>query len=306
MQAALELSIRSYDLVHVHSVYLWPTNMAARCAHAADVPYVVSPRGMLVPELVAMKSSLIKSAWLTWIESETLAHAARVHMTSTRELQDARRLALPLPSPCIVPNGVRGPEVDWQSEVSTRVHTSRSAGPYVLFLGRVHWKKGLPLTLRALAGTDMQLVICGPDDEGYTPELLRIAQDAGVADQVRFEQEVRSADKWALLAGARCVVLASDNENFGNVVPEAMWMGVPLVVSDHTGASDIVQAADCGFVCPREEHALRQALMALWNEPSQASTLGENGRLYAQRELTWTAVARRMAEHYGKAIVASS
>jgi glycosyltransferase involved in cell wall biosynthesis len=294
MERALERTIERFDIVHLHAVYLWPTNMAARVAQRAGVPYVISPRGMLVPELVSRKNAWIKSSWLTLIESLTLANAAHVHMTSLRELEDARRLPLPLPSPRIVPNGVHGPAPGFRDQVSDRARALIAEGPYVLFLGRVHWKKGLPRTIEALRGTPLRLLVCGPDDEGFADELRKLATDAGVAAQTRIEDSVAGADKWALLEAARCVVLASDNENFGNVVPEAMWMRTPVVVSDQTGASEVVRQAGCGLVCARTPEAVREALLELWSNDARRAAMGEAGERYARAHLTWRSVAEQM------------
>lgn len=298
MQRALERTIDRYDIVHLHAVYLWPTNMAARVAHAAGVPYVISPRGMLVPELVSRKNAWVKTGWLTLIESLTLANAAHVHMTSARELEDARRMPLPLPSPVIVPNGVNGPERGFRGQVSERARELIASGPYVLFLGRVHWKKGLPRTVEALRGTTMRLIVCGPDEEGFARELRALAQGMGVAAQLRIESAVAGADKWALLEAARCVVLASDNENFGNVVPEAMWMKTPVVVSDHTGASEVVLRAGSGLVCKRDPDAVREALLALWQDDDLRRAMGEAGERYARENLGWGSVAEHMLRCY--------
>lgn len=302
MQRALEASIDRYDMVHLHAVFLWPTNMAARVAQRAGVPYVLSPRGMLVPELVARKSAWVKAGWLTWIESKTLAGAARVHVTSQLELEDARRLPLPLPAPLIVPNGVDGPDRDFRGRVSARVSELIASGPYVLFLGRVNWKKGLLLTVDAVRGTDLRLLVCGPDDEGFGGELRSYALREGAGEQVRIEPAVSGADKWALLAAARAVVLASDNENFGNVVPEAMWMRVPVVVSDRTGAAEVIARAGAGLVCPREAGALREALLRLWNDAELRRALGEAGARYARSELSWRSVALHMQRGYEGAL----
>jgi hypothetical protein len=57
MGKVLDVMIDRYDVVHLHSVFLWPTFAAARAAHRRGVPYVVSPRGMLVPDLIARKRS---------------------------------------------------------------------------------------------------------------------------------------------------------------------------------------------------------------------------------------------------------
>src|SRR5262245_54954207 len=65
---ALHLELGSLDVVHLHSVFLWPTWAAARAARKARVPYVLSPRGMLVKDLIARRSRLTKSAWIHLIE----------------------------------------------------------------------------------------------------------------------------------------------------------------------------------------------------------------------------------------------
>src|SRR5688572_2488741 len=82
MRRALAAKIGEYDLVHIHAIYLWPGYAAARAAHRAHVPYVISPRGMLVPELIRRKSRFVKKAWLATIERRNFAHAAGIHFTS--------------------------------------------------------------------------------------------------------------------------------------------------------------------------------------------------------------------------------
>src|SRR5439155_8383998 len=64
MRRMLEKRVRDFDVVHAHSVFLWPTAAAARAAHARGVPYVISPRGMLVNELIERKSRFAKRAWI--------------------------------------------------------------------------------------------------------------------------------------------------------------------------------------------------------------------------------------------------
>jgi glycosyltransferase involved in cell wall biosynthesis len=302
LKAALQARIAGYDCVHLHSVFLWPTNAAASVARAAGVPYVLSPRGMLVPELVQEKSRWLKSAWLTLVESRTLAGAAHVHLTSRRELLDAQRMPLPIPAPRVVPNGVRGPADGWQERVSTRAGAIAERKPFVLYLGRLSWKKGLPRTIEALAGSDVRLVICGPDDEGMTPQLRALAERTGVAARVAIEEAVDGADKWALLQAARAIVLASDNENFGNVVPEAMWMGTPVVVSEQTGARDVVEQAGAGLVCARDPSALRDALGSLWRDAALCARMGQAGQRFAREHLSWPFVARQMQACYASAI----
>jgi glycosyltransferase involved in cell wall biosynthesis len=301
MEPALERIIDRYDVVHLHAVYLWPTNMAARVAVRAGVPYIVSPRGMLVPDLVSRKSRWVKTGWLTLIESLTLAHAAHVHLTSAGELRDARRMPLPLPSPRIVPNAIKGPEAGFRAEITERGRALCATAPYVLFLGRVHWVKGLPRTVEALRGTPLRLLVCGPDDEGFAVQLRALADKLGVAQQLQIEGPIAGADKWAVIEAARCLVLASDNESFGNVVPEAMCMKTPVVVSDTTGAADVVLEAGAGLVCERTPDAVRAALLTLWNDAGAREAMGIAGERYARERLSWRGVTEQMVLCYEQA-----
>jgi glycosyltransferase involved in cell wall biosynthesis len=144
----------------------------------------------------------------------------------------------------------------------------------------------------------VQLVICGPDDEGYTAELERVAHRHGVTSQLHFEGPVQGDDKWALLAGARFVILPSDNENFGNVVLEAMAVGRPVIVTEHVGAARIVRESEAGLVCAAEPAAVRAAMQALWENASLADAHGRSGRACVQQRFGWQQVAARMADAY--------
>ena len=90
MREALHLNIANFDIVHLHSVFLWPTSAAAQAARKAGVPYVLSPRGMLVGDLIRRKSSLAKRAWITLFERRNIEKAAAVHLTSEIEASELK------------------------------------------------------------------------------------------------------------------------------------------------------------------------------------------------------------------------
>ena len=81
MGRALMQTVAGFDAVHLHAVYLWPTWAGARAAKAHQVPYVISPRGMLVPELMRRKSRWLKAAWVALIERGNLEGAAAILTT---------------------------------------------------------------------------------------------------------------------------------------------------------------------------------------------------------------------------------
>ncbi|MEO8033156.1 MAG: glycosyltransferase, partial [Acidobacteriota bacterium] len=243
MKTALKRDIVQYDVVHGHSIFLWPTAAAFRESFRAQVPYLISPRGMLVPELIRRKSALAKKTWLRFVERSNFEHAAAIHFTSEGELRDAERTNLPLPSPFIIPNGIDlPPESDMVRERRT-----------LLYLGRINWKKGIEQLIRALPLLqDARLIIAGNDEENYRAKLPR-------NDQVTFVGQVSGNEKDVLLRQATMLVLPSQNENFGNVVLEAMATGTPVVVTAGVVLAPDVDRAHAGVVVANNEPALLAA-----------------------------------------------
>lgn len=281
MRKALRTFVPLCDVVHVHSVFLWPTSAAARIASRAGVPYVVSPRGMLVPELIRRKSRVAKSLWLRAVERQTLRDAALVHFTSRRELEDARQLDLPLPAHAIVPNGVDIPPPN-----------DAPHGDELLFLGRINWKKGLDRLIEAMKLLpEARLVVAGNDEENYTATLPR-------AGNVRFAGAVSGGAKATLLRQSAALVLPSISENFGNVVLEALAAGTPVVVTPEVGLAGDVEAAGAGVVTSNEPAALAAALRALLADRTTREEMGRRGRALVEARFTWERVAAEMEEHY--------
>ena len=109
MRQALATNIASFDIVHLHSVFLWPTSAAAQAARRVGVPYVLSPRGMLVKDLIRRKSSLAKRAWIALFEHRNIEAAAAVHLTSEIEASELRMLGFRSARLAVVANGIEFP-----------------------------------------------------------------------------------------------------------------------------------------------------------------------------------------------------
>ena len=273
--------VANYDLVHIHAIWLWPGYAAARAAKRANVPYVISPRGMLVPELIRRKSALVKRAWLAAVERRNFVEAAGIHFTSDVEERDAKRTGVPLPSPFIVPNGI---DLEPRPDVPREDNT-------LLFLGRINWKKGLDRAIELLPHVSARLIIAGNDEENLTPRLQELAEKLGVADRVEFRGPVYGAAKWELMARASLFVLLSLSENFGNAVLEALMMETPALLSPEVGLADDVVAANAGITNVEE-------LPALLADRERRAMMGRNGRALVESKFTWPRVAAAMEEAY--------
>jgi glycosyltransferase involved in cell wall biosynthesis len=290
---AARAEVAGFDAVHLHSVFLWPTTAAARAAERTGVPYVLSPRGMLVPELVRAHGRGRKLAWMLLAERRTIERAAALHATSALEAADAARMDLPLPPAAVIPNGI-DPE-PWDGNLaalSPPVRALIEAGPFLLFLGRLSWKKGLDRLIPALgAAPGAVLAVAGNDEEGLRPGLERLAPEA----RARFLGPVHGADKAALLHRAAALVLPSRSENFGNVVLESWAAGRPVAVTPEVGLADTVRETGAGVVLNGD---LGRGLRELLADPARLDDMGRRGAAAVRERFGWEAVAREMERIY--------
>jgi glycosyltransferase involved in cell wall biosynthesis len=300
---ALKQDVGLFDVVHTHSVFLWPTWAASHFSRRANVPYLISPRGMLVKEMVERRSRLAKRAWIEIFEKRNLKMAAAIHATSALEATELQRFGWRLPRIAVIPNVVDQPD-EADGSISPDVREAADRLPFALFLGRISWKKGLDRLLRAFARTRFgRLVIVGPNDESLLPELLQLAGELQISERVHFlARTVSRQDKAHLYNLAQLFVLPSYSENFGNTVIEAMQHAKPVVVTPEVGAAEIVGKAKCGLIVAGDPKPLGEAIDCLMTDSSLASRMGEAGRRHVLLHFEWRAVGAQMEALYDDVI----
>ena len=296
MKRRLRRHVSDFDVVHTHAIYLWPLWTAARSARDAGVPYVVSPRGMLEKALIEERSAVLKAGLIGFIERRTLEDAAAIHVTSARELKEASAFGFRLPRVHEIPNGVN---LDSDPTGASAPIAALAGGqPFVLFLGRISWKKGLDRLLRAFALVErVRLVIAGNDEEQFQPTLETLARQLGLGDRVTFTGQVGAADKATLLRNAQCLVLPSYSENFGNVVVEAMAEACPVIVTPEVGLAPAVQSSGAGIVVNGNSEDLGAAISSVIADPQRRALMGQRGKA-AAAGFSWPAVAEQMERLY--------
>jgi glycosyltransferase involved in cell wall biosynthesis len=296
----LRREINRFDVIHLHTVFLWPMWAAARLARSANVPYLISPRGMLVKGLIERKSNLAKIIWIRLIEKKNLEAASAIHVTSELEKEELVRFNWQLPRIAMIPNGVEDLEYSAFEYPSSDVAKIASNQPLILYFGRINWKKGLDRLLEAFALTSVgQLAIVGPDEESLVPQLQILAKKLGICRRTHFlPRTVLASDKAFLFSKARLFVLSSYSENFGNTVIEAMQRGISVVVTPEVGAAEIVQGAAGGLVVQGDPQSLSKGINRLIQQPVLAEKLGANGRRYVSANLAWSKIAGEMEGLY--------
>ncbi len=289
------------DVVHLHGVWSGFLAAFAQTARRHGIPYIVAPHGMLEPWPLAVhvrRKSLALRTYQGWI----LRYAAAVHATSQAEAANLRRLGLTQSPIFVIPNAVDAPpESESLAETQPRPADARKR---LLFLSRIHPKKGLDLLLRAWAAlrpVDWELAIVGHGDPAYVQEVKRLAASLKVAN-VAFHAHVDGEEREAMFAQSSAFILPTYSENFGNVVAEAMARGLPVITTTGT-PWDVVAERKLGWYVPPNLDGVQQALIELLATDHRVLTaIGTRGRQYVKDNLLIDAVTPRLLEMYRTAI----
>jgi glycosyltransferase involved in cell wall biosynthesis len=302
----LSTRLGSVDLVHIHgcwNAFGWATAQACR---RAGVRFVLSPRGMLYPWSFA-NGRLRKWVSYQLAERRSLREAAFLHVTSSDEANAVAALNVPPPI-VTIPNGITDdatPLRERAGEFRDRFGIPRSSF-VVLFLGRLHPKKGVSLLLdafRRVATTysDARLVLAGGGDAGYVQTLTRAVEDLVRERRVAFIGHVNGDDRALALASADAFALTSYSENFGLAVGEAMAARLPVIVTRGCPWPSIVEWR-AGWWVESTVDDVTHALDSLLSHRAAAKQMGERGHREVLRAFDWTRIGQSMLKAYETAL----
>ena len=284
------------DLVHNNGVWMMPNIYAGMIARRRRIPLVFSPRGMFSEWALGFSRGRKRFAW--WCLGATARRRghhllpcdvgergaghppAGVPAAGRRDSQRRR------PPPARGCSGTAG----------------RSARRRLLFLSRIHPKKGIPILLRAWQSVerheaDWELVVAGPDEAGHLPQMQALAGELGLR-RVAFPGPAYGDAKAALYRSADLFVLPTHSENFGMAIAEALAYAVPVITT--TGAPWAgLQERDCGWWIELSEANLADALRTAMNLPwAVRAEMGRRGRLWMEQSYGWDRIATEMKSVY--------
>jgi len=318
--AGLELAARESewaDVVHFHA--LWhPMHLdVARLAREANRGCVLSTHGMLDDYTMKMKP-LKKRVYLRLAGTRVLESMHFMHCTSPIELSESRRwfgaardrgrvIPLALDVDALTATGARAPS-GATGGAEVREKLGLPPGKIVLFLGRVHPIKGLPLLVEAFARMRERddaavLVIAGDEESKAEANLIRsLVRERGLDERVRLVGVVNGAVKTALLSEAEVLVLPSHHENFGMVIPEALMCGTPVVVTKGVGIWPDVVDRGAGLAVERDPDGLSKAIRSVLDDPAAAAAMAQAGADWVRQCLSGDAVMSQYESMYEDAV----
>lgn len=294
------MQLPAVDVMHMHGVWNPIIKAAARAAHARNIRFVITPHGTLDPWSLAQRK-LKKHLALALSYRKILNTATFIHTLNEDEkrLLDPLKLAAPRE---VIPNGIFLEELANLPAPGTfrAAHPELGDAPFVLFLSRLHYKKGLDYLADAFAITAKQhpgvhLVVAGPDGGAREAFEQQVAQLH--TPNVHVVGPLYGEDKLAALVDAAIFCLPSRQEGFSIAITEALALGVPVVISDQCHFPEVAQAS-AGIITPLEPKAIADAMNTLLADQALRQRMGSAGSELVRTRYTWPKVAERTIELY--------
>ena len=293
-------NIHNYDLLHIHGIFSYSSTIAMTIARCQKVPYIIRPLGQLCIWSL-QQSAIKKQIYLKVIEKANLNHSQSIHFTSITEQQEAALLNLTSPN-FIIPHGLTiTNKIPYAYQRLRQYFNLPIDEPIVLFLSRLHPKKGLDYLIPALGKLShyrFTFIIAGSGDLDYENELKTLVTTHGIKEKTYFAGFVKGEIKDLLMQGADIFALTSYSENFGISVLESLAAGTPVIITPGVALSDIVQQQHLGYVTELNINDIATTIQNFLDHPQAAKKMGDSARKFILDNYTWDSIALKMISVY--------
>jgi glycosyltransferase involved in cell wall biosynthesis len=281
--------------VHLHGVWEPILVFAAAIAARNGVPYCVCPAGMLDIWSLAQKPWKKRLALALGCR-RMLDRAAFIHALNRDEAELMRPLGLKAPAE-IIPNGVFTEEFEHLPSAKTfpALIGLKAERRFVLFLSRLHYKKGLDLLANAFQRVaqecpDVDLVVAGPDG-GAEDDFRDLVRRFGLERRVFMVGPLYGETKLQAFVSAACFCLPSRQEGFSVAITEALACGTPVVITRACHFPEVA-VAGAGAVVALDARDVATALVETLSNAPAARAMGQNGRRLVFENYTWPRIAQ--------------
>lgn len=288
------------DIIHVHGVWMPEEHRVEKFAREHVIPYIINPRGDL--EIARFNYDKIKKlkkqfAWKLYSRYD-VEHAACVIATSQQELEGVRAFGVKTPI-AIIPNGI---DISAFPEQVTHNHGDKHV---LLFLSRINPIKGIEYLVDAWKLLDTYLTnqwevhIAGNSDpKNYIGSLKAKVNELGLSDSIKFIGPVTGDAKMRKYQDANLFILPTLNENFGNVVAEAMMCECPVITTKNAPWSCLAEDK-CGWWIDLSVENLKNALQeAMLLTDDERHELGKKSRECIVNRFSASSVAKKTMKVY--------
>lgn len=284
------------DIVHINCCWMPCCALTQKWAQKKGYKVILTPHGMLEPWIIKRNYWTKKLPALIFFQKKAIKDAECIHATAESERQNILKLDYNK-NIKIIANGI---DVD-----SIQIKDNWIRKKNILFLSRIHVKKGIEFLLEAIALIKEKLdgytvTIAGEGDEIYISSLKDKAKNLDIDKLVFFCGGVYGTKKWDLYRNADVFILPTYSENFGIVVAEALASGTPVITTNGTPWEEL-NTENCGWYTDIGTNPIKNALTEfLALSDSQLKNMGLNGRKLVETKYSSKSIAKEFIELYKK------
>ena len=304
MHEELNRIMPEIDVVHTHLPFIYPTFAAAKVAKRFHKPLFYSQRGVLDRERLKFRS-VKKKFYIKAIEHKIMSEAVLLFALTNAEIDSYH--ALNLSTPCkVIPNGIdlsnyKSDKIEAVNKLKSRCKCIGNS-KIILFLGRLHPNKGVDKLLEAFFRAvvkmpDLILILAGPDEFGLERKFKKTVENRKLTEKVIFPGMITGDVKYAYLTVADLFCLPSEAEGFSISVLEALASSTPVLLSEGCHF-DEVEAAGIGKIIEPTVENIEDMILKLFSDANNLAKMGEAGRYYVSKKLTWDTIADQYIEAY--------
>lgn len=289
------------DVVHIHTIWEYPTLVAAIIARRLGRPFLLRPCGMLVSWSMS-QSAWKKCLYLKFFYKTLFSSPCVLHFTTEAEKRKSKVVAGR--DSVVVESGVSEIAfLDYSKTDFFKYFPQLKEVPIVLFLGRIHPKKNPDLVIRSFFQIveiypDARLVIAGPGEKSYLQSLKELVATLGISNKVFFVGPLKGSVLYSAYHCASLFLLPSAQENFGLAVVEAMAAGCPVIVSNNVDIHKEIEQGGAGLVCPLRPKNIAIAMEKIIGDAAMAINMGRQGKEVAKKYFSLEANYFRLKETY--------
>ena len=293
-EIAKYLADERFELIQIQSVWEMPYHKVILEARKQNIPYIVTPRGMLEPWSLSQKKWKKKLAWLLYQRND-VQKSACVFTTAEMEAEHVSGLGITT-CKAVIPNGIETDAYPCKSSVE-------GVKKQVLFLSRIHVKKGIEILFDAWKRihsefADWQLLVVGNGEAEYIQSLENRVECLGLKECINIIPPVFGNDKIRLYQESALFCLPSFSENFGMVIAEAMSCGTPVITTTNCPwiiLNDTKTGWCIDLSVDNLEYALREALSM---NPTEFYDMGQKASKLIFDNFDYRSVTRKTLRLY--------
>jgi len=288
--------IKKADIVYIHFHYQFISVIGGFICRLLKKKYIYFSHGSLNKFGIQRKNFILKSLYIKLLEKSNFQNAHFIAYHSKEEYVNSLKFG----NSYIFGNGIDFSSYqDYKKEFLTEKLPMVKNKKIILYLGRIARGKGLEFFLKVfsdflLFNNEVHFVIAGSDERNYKKELEILIKNLNLIKHVSFLGFTEGIDKTSTLYASTLFILPSYSEGLSIAMLEAMYMRVPVLVSDQVGLAETIKEKECGFVAPLVHEIWVSELSKVFQ--SNLLEIGDKARKLVENQFSWDIITKRLIE----------